>query len=81
MAINLFRQLAVYLAPVLPRLAEQAGALVGGPIESWDEAAQPLAGIPVATFQPLIRRVEAAQVEAVVAASRQHTAPTTNSPP
>ena len=80
-AINLFRQLAVYLAPVLPRLAEQAGALVGGPIESWDEAAQPLAGITVATFQPLIRRVEAAQVEAVVAASRQHTAPTTNSPP
>ena len=42
-AVNLFRQLAVYLAPVLPRLAEQAGDLVGGPIRSWDEAG-PAAG-------------------------------------
>ena len=69
-ALNLFRQLVVYLAPVLPRLADQAGGLVGGPIRSWDEAARPLAGLPVAPFEPLIRRVETAQVEAVVAASR-----------
>jgi len=69
-ALNLFRQLAVYLAPVLPRLAEQAGDLVGGPIRSWSEAARPLAGLPVARFEPLIRRVEAAQIEAVLAASR-----------
>jgi methionyl-tRNA synthetase len=69
-ALNLFRQLAVYLAPVLPRLAEQAGELVGGPIRSWDEAAQPLAGLQVSRFESLVRRVEAAHVEAVVAASR-----------
>jgi methionyl-tRNA synthetase len=75
-ALNLFRQLAVYLAPVLPRLADQAGALVGGPIRTWDEATQPLAGLPVATFAPLVRRVEPAQVEAVVAASRQDEKPT-----
>ena len=69
-AINLFRQLAVYLAPVLPQLAEQAGALVGGPIRHWSEAARPLAGIPVAAFQPLARRIEQAQIESLVAASR-----------
>ena len=28
--LNLFRQLVVYLAPVLPRLAEQTGQLLGG---------------------------------------------------
>ena len=78
-AVNLFRQLAVYLAPVLPRLAEQAGTLVGGPIRSWDEATRPLAGLPVARFEPLIRRVEATQVEAVLAASRQAEAPSTES--
>jgi methionyl-tRNA synthetase len=69
-AVNLFRQLAVYLAPVLPELAERAGDLVGGPIRSWNEAARPLAGLPVATFVPLAKRVEKSQVEAVLAASR-----------
>ena len=71
-AINLFRQLAVYLAPVLPGLAAQAGALVGGPIRSWDESQRPLAGLPVGTFRTLMRRVEAAQVEAMLAASQAH---------
>ena len=69
-ALNLFRQLAVYLAPVLPRLAEQAGDLVGGPIRSWDEAATPLVGLPVAAFVPLARRVDPAAVEALLAAAR-----------
>jgi methionyl-tRNA synthetase len=69
-AINLFRQLAVYLAPVLPVLSEQAGRLVGGPIRSWDESQTPLAGLPVATFEPLMKRVEKTQLEALLAASR-----------
>jgi methionyl-tRNA synthetase len=68
-ALNLFRQLAVYLAPVLPALAAQAGDLVGGAIRSWDESQTPLAGLPVAVFQPLMKRVETAQIEALLAAS------------
>ena len=73
-ALNLFRQLAVYLAPVLPTLAEQAGALVGGPIRSWEESQVPLAGLPVAPFTPLMRRVEKSQIEALLAASGPQTA-------
>lgn len=73
-ALNLFRQIAVHLAPVLPGLAEQAGRLVGGSIRSWDEAGTPLAGVPVAAFTPLMKRVEPAQIEAVLAASKQDTA-------
>jgi methionyl-tRNA synthetase len=69
-ALNLFRQLAVYLAPVLPVLAEQAGSLVGGAIRSWEESQTPLAGLPVATFQPLMKRVEKTQLEALLAAAR-----------
>jgi methionyl-tRNA synthetase len=69
-ALNLFRQLAVYLAPVLPAFAAQAGDLVGGPIRSWDESQRPLAGRPVGTFQSLMRRVEPAQIEALLADSR-----------
>ena len=41
-ALNLFRQLAIYLAPVLPKLAEDAGELLGDPISSWDQAKTPL---------------------------------------
>ena len=76
-ALNLFRQIAVYLAPVLPRLAEQAGDLIGGPIRSWDESQRPLADLPVGPFQPLMRRVEATQVEAMLSAA----APQPSSPP
>jgi len=74
-ALNLFRQLAVYLAPVLPRLATDAGALVGGPIRSWDESQTPLVGRPVGPFSPLMQRVDAKQIEALLAASRAEAAP------
>ncbi len=37
-ALNLFRQLAIYLSPVLPKLAEQCGELLGEPITSWDQS-------------------------------------------
>ena len=73
-ALNLFRQLAVYLAPVLPRLAEQAGALVGGPIGSWQESQAPLVGLPVAAFKPLMQRVEKTHIEALLAAARAEAA-------
>ncbi|HBB75785.1 MAG TPA: methionine--tRNA ligase, partial [Planctomycetaceae bacterium] len=70
-ALNLFRQVAVYLAPVLPRLAEQAGALVGGPIRAWEESQAPLVGLPVATFVALMRRVERQQLDALLAAAAE----------
>ena len=36
-ALNLFRQLVIYLSPVLPKLAEDCGNLLGEPITSWDQ--------------------------------------------
>jgi methionyl-tRNA synthetase len=68
-AINLFRQIAVYLAPVLPVFATQVGDLVGGPILSWEESQRPLTGQPVGSFRSLMRRVEPAQIESMLAAS------------
>jgi methionyl-tRNA synthetase len=69
--LNLFRQLAVYLAPVLPRLARQTGELLGKAIERWDEAQQPLLGTPVGRFQHMMQRVDRAKVDAMVAASAE----------
>lgn len=80
-ALNLFRQIVVYLTPVLPELAAETGALVGGPILSWEESRHPVTGVPVALFKPLARRVEAAQLEALVAASKPATPPSAPSSP
>lgn len=73
-ALNLFRQLAVCLAPVLPRLARQTGELLGRPIAHWNEIASPVVGTPVAKFSPLLVRLETQQVEAMIAASREENA-------
>lgn len=67
--LNLFRQLVVYLAPVLPKLAEDTGALLGAPITTWSDASRPLVGTPVAPFSHLMQRVEPAKIAAMIAAS------------
>ncbi len=69
--LNLFRQLAVYLAPVLPRLAEQAGELLHSPIRHWSDAQTPLAGTPVGEFQHMLKRVDKAQVLKMIEESRE----------
>jgi len=76
-ALNLFRQLAIYLAPVLPELAAQAAALVGGPITSWAQSQEPLEGVTVAPFRPMMRRVERGQIDALLASSGSASDPTT----
>ena len=65
-ALNLFRQLAVYLAPVLPRLAEQTGELLNDPIRSWQQSQTPLVGTPVAKFKHMLQRVEEKDVQAMI---------------
>jgi methionyl-tRNA synthetase len=70
-ALNLFRQLAIYLAPVLPKLAKQTGELFGEPIASWQQSQSPLVGTPVRKFEHLMQRVDPKQVAAMVAASTE----------
>jgi methionyl-tRNA synthetase len=69
--LNLFRQLAVFLAPVLPSLARQTGELLGKPIERWDEVERPLLGTPVNRFQHMMQRVDRQKVEAMIATSAE----------
>ncbi|MBM3997928.1 MAG: methionine--tRNA ligase [Planctomycetes bacterium] len=70
-ALNLYRQLVVYLAPVLPRLADATGRLFGSPIVSWGDASKPLLGATVAPFEHLMKRVERKDVDAMIEASRE----------
>jgi methionyl-tRNA synthetase len=74
-ALNLFRQLAIYLAPVLPRLADQTGRLLNDPITCWEQAQTPLAGKPVAPFEHMLRRVERKDLDKMIEASKDAAAP------
>ncbi|RIK83889.1 MAG: methionine--tRNA ligase [Planctomycetota bacterium] len=76
-ALNLFRQLAVYLAPVLPRLAQQAGELFDRPITKWTDASEPLVDVPVRPFQHMLKRVTPEEVQKMIEESREEAAATT----
>jgi len=69
--LNLFRQLAVYLAPVLPRLAEQTGELLGQPLTDWRQSQEPLLGTPVSKFEHMMQRVEREKVDRMIADSAE----------
>ncbi|MEG0482312.1 MAG: methionine--tRNA ligase, partial [Acinetobacter sp.] len=68
--INLFRQLAVYLAPVLPTLAAQVQDFLK--LESFDFASTKtiLVNHEIAQFQPLMQRVDPKAVASMVDASK-----------
>ena len=65
-ALNLFRQLAIYLAPVLPELAKKTGDLLGEEISSWDQAQKPLVGTPVNKFKHMMQRVDPKHAQAMI---------------
>ena len=69
-ALNLFRQIAIYLSPVLPKLAEQTGELLNDPITRWEQSQTPLVGTPVSKFQHMLKRVEEKDVQAMIEESK-----------
>jgi len=69
--INLFRVLAVYLKPVMPKLAAGAEKFLGLPSQSWADAATPLLGTVINAYEPLATRVDPAAVKALLAASSE----------
>ena len=70
--INAFAVLSVYLAPVLPRVAEQAAAFLNIPALSWDMAAQILpADHAINKYEHLMQRVEQTQVDNLIEANKQ----------
>jgi methionyl-tRNA synthetase len=66
LGLNLFRALIIYLKPIVPKLAARSEKLLGAGELAWHDAATPLLGRPIAPFEPLLTRVEAASIEAIV---------------
>lgn len=70
-SLNLFRQIVIYLSPVLPKLSELTGELLNDPIINWDQAQTPLAGTAVNKFQHMFKRIEEKQVQAMTEEARE----------
>ncbi|HSH47107.1 MAG TPA: methionine--tRNA ligase subunit beta, partial [Halomonas sp.] len=69
--INLFRQLMVYLAPVVPAMAEGARKFMQLDSLEWDSRQELLVDHAIAKFKPLMTRVESDRIEAVIEASKE----------
>lgn len=79
MGLNLFRVLMTYLKPVLPQTATNVEAFLNVPALSWETLSAPLTSHTIRPFEPLLQRVEKAQVEALLSAAASTTAQTATS--
>jgi len=81
--LNLYRQIVIYLAPVLPALCEQSRALLNAPLQSWDEAQTPLLSAKLGQFSHLMQRVDPQKIAAMIEESKPTTpaAPETSAAP
>ena len=72
MGINLFRMLVAYLKPVIPDLAHHAEIFLNIEPQTWPDDAQPLLNHQIDVFRPLMTRVEADKIAAMVEASKEN---------
>ena len=71
LALHGFRLLSGLLKPVLPATVAAAEQFLAAPVASFDDARRELHGHRVNTFEPLLARLDAKRIEAMVEASRE----------
>jgi len=69
--LNLFRQLMVYLAPVVPAMAESARQFMKLDSLDWHSRHEVLLNHEIAKFKPLMTRVEPEKIDAMMTASKE----------
>ena len=69
--INLFRLLVIYLKPVLPAMAAQVEGFLQVPPLQWTDLSTRLLDHHIARFTPLMKRIEAEGIQAMVADSKE----------
>ena len=70
-ALNLYRQLVIYLAPVLPNITQQTGELLNDPVTSWDQSKKPLTGSSVSKFKHMMKRIEQKDIDAMIEETKE----------
>lgn len=74
-ALNLFRQIVIYLGPVVPKLASDSAAFLNAPTRNFSDVRTPTFGHLVGEFKPLLQRVDPKALEAVLEESKPQEAP------
>ena len=71
--IDCFRSLSIYLRPVLPALVEEATVFLNLPAQNdWSQASESLAGHRINQYSPLITRIEAKAIAAMIEEEKQN---------
>ena len=78
-AINMFRLLMTYLAPVLPKTADGAESFLNARLD-WNTRGELLEDHPIDKFKALMNRVDMAQIEKMIEASKEELAAATGQP-
>lgn len=76
--LNLFRQVIIYLAPVLPGVKLKTEELLNSKIENWNDAQAPLLGVTIGKFQHMMKRVDEKKVQLMVEESKEEAAASQN---
>ncbi len=71
MGIELFRILMIWLRPILPATAARAESFLGIEALGWDDVGKPLLDHRIERFKPLMTRVDAKHVQAMIEASKE----------
>jgi methionyl-tRNA synthetase len=71
LALNYFRLLTIWLAPVVPAIAARAFAFLGDTPTRFDAARRPLLGHAIQPFAPLATRIDPKQIAAMIEASKE----------
>ena len=74
MGLNLFRQLMIYLYPVVPQLSHKVDEFLNCSTRHWDLLDKPLLDHCINKFNPLLTRVEEDKIAAMLAQSQKETA-------
>jgi methionyl-tRNA synthetase len=72
--LNLFRILMIYLTPVLPEMSLKVAEFLNTDAAQWQDRTEPLLNTAINKFKPLMARIEQANVDKMIEASRQMTA-------
>ncbi|MGN6312962.1 MAG: methionine--tRNA ligase, partial [Rhodanobacteraceae bacterium] len=79
LSLNYFRLLTIWLAPVVPTIAERAFAFLGSVSQHFEDARTPLLGVRINAFTPLATRVDPKKIEAMIEASKESLQPSAKS--
>ncbi|AOZ51898.1 methionine--tRNA ligase [Chromobacterium vaccinii] len=78
--VNAFRLLAIYLKPVLPKLAEGVEAFLDVSPLSWSDAETLLLGKKINAYQHLMQRIDPALIDKLIEANKQNMQATQDAP-